>query len=101
MSRVPAPDSDRFATLAVVPAFSVDDPPPNSNVPPPVIAPAKLFDGPANDSVPEATVTVPVSAKLAAIVLVSVPPVFSNSPALVMWEAVEVPCPIPLLSVMS
>ena len=66
-----------------------------------MIAPAKLFDGPTNDSVPEATVTVPVSMNEAVIALVPVPPVFSNRPAFVMWEAVEVPRPIPLLSVMS
>ena len=68
-----------------------------------MIAPAKLFTGPEKDSVPDATVTVPaaVSEKDGAITLVPAPPVFSNRPASSIYEAVEAPSPIPLLSRMS
>ena len=84
MTVVPAPEIDHLATERFAPLRIVVAPPANKNVPAPVIAPAKLFDGPANDSVPEATVTVPVSMNEAVIALVPAPPVFSNRPAFLM-----------------
>ena len=68
-----------------------------------MIAPAKVFTDPDKDSFPDATVSVPVAvwSKDGAITLVPAPPVFSNTPVLSIYEAVEAPSPIPLLSRMS
>ena len=52
-------------------------------------------------SVADVTSIVPVLVTAGAIALVAVPPVFSNRPALAIWDAVEAPSPIPLSSRMS
>ena len=64
----------------------------------PMIVPV-LVNPPVNSSVPLVTSTVPLLENAAAITLVPVPPVFSNSPALLIDEAPD--APMPLSPVMS
>ena len=52
-------------------------------------------------SVPEVTSIVPLLVTSGTIVLTPVPPVFSNRPVFLIYEAVELPRPIPLSSTMS
>ena len=75
---------------------------PNSRVewPKTVSVPAPVT-APSRSSVPLVTTIAPVFSILGVIALVPVPPVFSNRPAFEMYDAAELPRPIPLSSAKS